>query len=103
MNGIISQADVEAVRRVVDAHMRLYYRKPLAAVATAGVPGCWQDRTSVTHPAPSLRGCLFCGGAFIAQYRYLDRPRDAMTGRFASPYRSWRVLRAAEMTPDAAA
>ncbi len=89
---------VEAVRRTVDAHMRLYHRKPLADMAIADVPGCWHDRAAITHPGPSLRGCLFCSGAFIAQYRYLDRPRDAITGRFASPYRSWRVLRAAELT-----
>ena len=86
------QAGVEAVRRVVDAHMRLYYRKPLADMAIAGVPGCWHGRTAV------LQGCLCCGGAFSVQYRYLDPPRDPITGRFASPYRSWRVLRAAELS-----
>ena len=98
MNGIISQADVEAVRRVVDAHMRLHYRKPLADMDISDVPGYWRDREAIVHKGHPLNGCLFCGGPFKASYRYLDQPRNQFTGRFASPYRSWRVLRAAELS-----
>lgn len=91
------QASIAAVRRRVDAHMRLYYRKPLADMVTAADPGGWDDRAAMAHPDHSLQSCLFCAGPFKARYRYLDQPRDAITGRFASPYRSWRVLRAVEL------
>ena len=86
------RSGVAAVRRVVDAHMRLYYRIPLADMAITDVPGYWRDREAMLHKGRPMNGCLFCGGPFKASYQYLDRPRDAITGRFASPYRSWRVL-----------
>lgn len=93
------RAGPAAVRQRVDAHMRLYYRKPLADMVTSDVPGYWHDREAMVHPGHPLHGCLFCAGPFKASYQYLDQPRDAITGRFASPYRSWRVLRAVELTP----
>lgn len=91
------QAGIAAVRRRVDAHMRLYYRKPLADMETCADPGYWDDREAMPQPGHPLHGCLFCAGPFKASYRYLDPVRDAITGRFASPYRSWRVLRAVEL------
>lgn len=91
------QAGIAAVRRRVDAHMRLHYRKPLADMAIGDVPGYWRDKEAMVHPGHPLHGCLFCAGPFKASYQYLDQPRDAITGRFASPYRSWRVLRAVEL------
>jgi len=93
-NAIRSQeAQLAAVRRRVDAHMRLYYRTPLADMAIADEPGCWRDRAATTPKGNARNGCLFCRGPFIAQYRYLDPARDPITGRFVSPYRAWRLLR----------
>lgn len=81
----------------VDAHMRLHYHKSLADMVPSDGQGYWRDNEAMVHPGHPLHGCLFCAGPFKATYQYLDPARDAITGRFASPYRSWRVLRVAEL------
>lgn len=62
----------------VDRHMRLHYGKGLDEMEITDVPGYWQDRE---------------GKEYRSTYQYLDGRLPS--GRFASPYRTWRVLKAA--------
>jgi hypothetical protein len=63
----------------------------LDAMDTTDTPGYWQDKEPRMHHGHPLHGCLGCSGPFKATYTYFDTRRE--NGRFASPTRSWRVIR----------
>ncbi len=77
---------------MVDRHMRLKYRVPLAEMEIADTPGYWRDREPKTHPGHPLHGCLGCQGPFRATYTFHDPPRDKR-GRLASTTRTWKALK----------
>lgn len=88
-----ANVDVNGLREKVDAHMRLHYSTPLADMEMTDTPGYWQDKEAKHHPGHPLHGCLGCAGPFKATYTYRDCTRES--GRFVSPYRTWRTLKAA--------
>ena len=84
--------DLQRLVRLVDSHMRMKYRKGLDEMEITETPGYWRDREAKMHPGHPLHGCIGCDGAFKATYTYFDRGRER--GRFASPNRTWRILKA---------
>ena len=81
----------EAIERVRE-HMKRKYRVDLDDLVISDVPGYWKDKEPKMHKGHPLHRCLGCDGPFCATYTYLDHPRDYTTGKFASPYRTWRIL-----------
>jgi hypothetical protein len=58
------------------------------------VPGYWRIKTACGgrgHCASPLHGCLFNEGPVRHTIHFTDPSRDR-SGRFASPYRTWRAL-----------
>ncbi|WP_414041497.1 hypothetical protein ACJU26_05395 [Acidithiobacillus sp. M4-SHS-6] len=84
--------DMDALKKRVDAHMRLHYQVSLDDLEIGDVPGYWQDKEPKIHAGHPLHGCLFCEGPFVATYTYFDHWKDRR-GRFASPTRTWKALR----------
>lgn len=82
------EEEIEKVRR----HMRLYYRVDLDDLEISNVPGYWRDKKPKIHPGHPLHRCVGCAGSFRATYTYYDNQRDYATGKFASPYRTWRKI-----------
>ena len=58
----------------VNKYMMRHYRKTLCELKISDVPGYWKDKDGWT-------------------YTYFDDRRDICTGRFTSPYRSWRIIK----------
>jgi hypothetical protein len=85
--GVIME-EIEIVRQ----HMKTYYRVNLDDLEISDVPGYWRDRTPKMHKGHPLHNCLGCSGPFRATYTYFDNIRDYITGRFVSPYRTWRKI-----------
>jgi hypothetical protein len=80
--------EIERVRQ----HMKMKYGIDLDDLEISDVPGYWQDKEPKMHPGHPLHGCLGCDGPFRATYVYRDNPVDRTTGRFVSPYRTWRKI-----------
>lgn len=87
-----SEVDVTRLVRLVDSHMRMKYRKSLDEMEITNTPGYWRDRESKVHHGHPLHGCIGCDGSFKATYTYFDRAREG--GRFVSPTRTWKILKA---------
>jgi hypothetical protein len=87
----------EAIERVRE-HMKRKYRVDLDDLVISDVPGYWKDKEPKMHKGHPLHRCLGCDGPFCATYTYLDHPRDYTTGKFASPYRTWRILHNKEVS-----
>ena len=84
---------IERVRERVREHMKRKYRVDLDDLEISDSPGYWQDKEPKMHKDHPLHSCLGCDGApFIATYTYHDHPRDHATGKFASSYRTWRIM-----------
>lgn len=81
----------EAACRRVSRHMKMKYGVSLDELDISDVPGYWKDREARMHPGHPLHGCLGCSGPFKAAYTYFDPPREH--GRFASPTRTWAILK----------
>lgn len=77
---------INEARERVREHFWLYYKVKLEDLEITSVPGYWQDKEAKKHIG---------GKPFKATYKYLDPSRDEK-GRFASPYRTWRILFEAE-------
>lgn len=71
---MINNEDYIKVWNKVNEHMIIYYRKTLYELEISDVPGYWKDKDGWV-------------------YVYHDNRRDCKTGRFLSPYRSWRTLK----------
>lgn len=80
--------EIEIVRK----YMKLKYRINLDDLEISNVPGYWQDKEPKVHHDHPLHGCIGCKGPFRAAYVYTDSFRDPKTGKFASPYRTWRKI-----------
>ena len=81
----------EEIERVRE-HMKRKYRVDLDDLELSDVPGYWKDKEPKMHKGHPLHSCLGCDGPLRATYTYHDHPRDHATGKFASPYRTWRIL-----------
>lgn len=77
----------------VEQHMQRNYRKSLSEMVISDTPGYWHDTEARMHPGHPLQNCMgFEGRPFVLTYSYRDSYHDAR-GRFASPYRSWRLIK----------
>ena len=65
--------EIEKVRQKVEEYFNLYYKKSLKDLTITDTPGYWKDEKY--------------------NYYYEDNNRDYRTGKFTSPYKSWRLLR----------
>lgn len=81
----------EAMKQVVD-YFELHYRVSLEDLEISDVRGNWRDKEPHQHPNHPIHGFLFCEGPFKATYSYTDNTRDWKTGRFSSPYRTWKLI-----------
>ena len=75
----------------VERHMLMKYRVKMDEIEITDTPGYWQGKEAKMHPGHPLHGCIGCNGPFRATYTYFDPPREK--GKFASPTRTWAVLR----------
>jgi len=88
--------EIERVRQ----HMRTKYRVNLDDLEISSVPGYWKDKEPKMHKGHPLHGCIDCGGPFRATYTYYDSCRDAFSGRFSSPHRTWRKIYNQSLKPE---
>lgn len=86
--------DLAVTRERVDSFFQMKYGVSLLDLDICDTPGYWQDKTAKHHPGHPLHSCLFCSGKFRATYTYHDSNRE--NGRWASRYRTWRIIKAAE-------
>ena len=92
---MMGAAGIEEIRRRVDIHMSIAYKVSLADLEITDSPGYWQAKEERVHPGHPLHRCLGCEGPFKATYTYFDHYR--VSGKFASPTRSWAALRKADV------
>ena len=83
---------IERVRERVREHMKRKYHVDLDDLEISDVPGYWKDKEPLMHKGHPLHSCLGCDGPLRATYTYHDHPRDHATGKFVSPYRTWRII-----------
>jgi hypothetical protein len=76
-------------------YVKIMYRTDPAQLRPTESPGYWEykepcgGRLKCNHP---LHGCLGCDGPCRHTITFLDPARDDK-GRFASPYRTWKLHR----------
>ena len=70
----ISKGDYIEAYNKVNKHMMWAYSKTLCELEITDVPGYWEDKDGRT-------------------YTFFDERKDRYTGKFTSPYRSWRILK----------
>jgi hypothetical protein len=87
----MSQTVKEAEDRV-RRYMKMKYQVDLDDLVISNVPGYWRDKEPKEHRGHPLHRCIGCEGPFCATYVYHDSQMDVATGRFASPYKTWRIL-----------
>lgn len=93
---LAARREATAAQRV-DAHFRLYYRRPLDEYEITDTPGYWQRK----EPCGGRGNCSSVeahmswgwenGFRHTATY-YDPQTRDPATGRWLSPHRTWREL-----------
>ena len=81
----------------MEAYFQSHYRASLDDVTITETPGYWDRKTLCggrgVCRAP-IHDYLFTKGPMRHTLIYFDPGRDPVTGRFASPTRTWRALRA---------
>lgn len=82
------------LRNKVRESFKLRYRVDLDDLIISDVPGYWKDKEAKMHPGHPLHKCIGCEGPFAATYTFFDPSRD-LSGKFASPTRTWAILKQA--------
>ncbi len=77
---------IKEAKEKVREYFWLHYNVRLDDLEITSTPGYWQDKNPTKY---------IYGRPIKATYAYFD-PRRDKKGRFASPYRTWRILFEAE-------
>ena len=91
---------VDEYRQMVDDYFKLHYRTPLSALEIAETPGYWRDK----EPCGGKRKCRalvhhYCIGwdnGIKHTYYYAENNARDSNGRFVSPHRAWKALKAGD-------
>jgi hypothetical protein len=74
-------------------HLKLHYNLTPEEVEPGKSPGYWFIKEycgGAGHCRNPIHGTLFNHGPMRHTVSYRDEPRDRKTGRWASPYRTWK-------------
>jgi hypothetical protein len=74
-------------------HLKLHYNLTPEEVMPTKAPGYWQIKKKcggVGECRNPIHGFMFCTEPMHHTISYRDEPRDRKTGRWASPYRTWK-------------
>jgi hypothetical protein len=85
----------DSVWDMVDAYMRLYYRKSLTEMTITETPGYWKSKTPCGGAGNChcpIHGFLFNEGPIFHTYYFSEHGRDNK-GRWRKPFLAWEHIR----------